>query len=152
MAARQRPGFRWYVTMENSETLARTENSRTAIPENHLLSTFMLASSISLKLNQAGISNMDPFGQRARRVTCRSHGDRAAVKLGEREAIEGLVEVRLLVPQDADRDRFAEQKSLHGIRAPMDSLDVTAQDEIVGELVQFAAHGDRSRVGPGVGD
>src|SRR6266446_3647774 len=56
--------------------------------------------------------------QRARRVTCKSHGDRAAVKLGEREAIEGLVEVRLLVPQDADRDRFAEQKSLHGIRAP----------------------------------
>src|SRR5438552_16209169 len=76
--------------------------------------------------------------QRARRVTCKSHGDRAAVKLGEREAIEGLVEVRLLVPQDADRDRFAEHKSLHGIRAPMDGLEVTAQSRTVGELSQLA--------------
>src|SRR3989441_4947490 len=78
----------WTLTMSHrtwaawpyaTETLARTENSRTAIPENHLLSRFMLASSISLKLNRTGISNMDPFRQRARRVTCRSHGDRAAV-------------------------------------------------------------------------
>src|SRR3989441_4040093 len=42
----------WAAWPNATETLARVENSTTAIPENHLLSRFMLASSILLKLNQ----------------------------------------------------------------------------------------------------
>src|SRR6266446_304966 len=42
----------WAAWPNATETLARIENNGTAIPENHLLSRFMLASSILLKLNQ----------------------------------------------------------------------------------------------------
>src|SRR5712691_1505965 len=42
----------WAAGPTATETLARVENSTTASPENHLLSRFMLASSILLKLNQ----------------------------------------------------------------------------------------------------
>ncbi len=70
----------------------------------------------------------------------RSDGDRAAVKLREREAGKGLVEVPTLVTQDADRDFLAEQESLRRIRTPVNALDVAAQGNIVGELVQFVAY------------
>jgi hypothetical protein len=52
-------------------------------------------------------------------------GDRRAIELGECKATEGLVVGLTLVPQNADRDRFAEQQSLLGIRAPVHARHVT---------------------------
>jgi hypothetical protein len=53
-------------------------------------------------------------------------GDRRAIELGECKATEGLVVGLTLVPQYADRDRFAEQQSLMGIRTPVHAGHVTS--------------------------
>src|SRR5215210_3780789 len=53
-------------------------------------------------------------------------GDRRAVELGEREAVELLVVAGPLVAQDADGDLFAEPHRLQRVRAPVHAGDVAA--------------------------
>jgi hypothetical protein len=53
-------------------------------------------------------------------------GYRRTIELGECKATEGLVVGLTLVPQYADRDRFAEQQSLLGIRTPVHAGHVTS--------------------------
>src|SRR5262249_1911205 len=77
-----------------------------------------------------------------------SDRDRRAVEARDRPA-ELLVEARLLLLEDAERDGLTEQHALDEVGAPVNARRVARARDVGRDLVQLVAHRQR-RAGPGL--